>query len=79
MENNWKKIHVGSNPVRIEILKQMLEENGVKSVILNKQDSSYRFGNIELYTHENDEKLALELISQINFEDDNDESERNED
>lgn len=79
MENNWKKIHVGSNPVRIEILKQMLEENGVKSVILNKQDSSYRFGNIELYTHENDEKLALELISQISFEDDNDESERNED
>ena len=38
------------NPNKAEITKQMLEENNINVVMLNKQDSSYlMFGSIELY------------------------------
>tara|TARA_B100000427_G_scaffold326646_1_gene335708 strand:+ start:1143 stop:1349 length:207 start_codon:yes stop_codon:yes gene_type:complete len=46
-----------------EITRQMLEENSVDVVLLNKQDSSYlMFGNIELYVKENQLKKAISLI-----------------
>ena len=52
-----------SNVIEAEMIKQMLETNGISAVILNKQDSSYRFGQIELYVHELDVVAAQELIS----------------
>lgn len=68
MENDWKKILVSPDSIRVEILKQMLEENGIKSVVINKQDSSYRFGNIELYVHQDQEQLATQLINDVKFD-----------
>lgn len=62
MENGWKKLKVYNSPIEAEIVKQMLEENGVPSVTMNKQDSSYLFGKIELYVHEDLEEQALQLI-----------------
>ncbi|ERJ58311.1 putative signal transducing protein [Sphingobacterium paucimobilis] len=62
MEKDWKKIQVYNSAVEAEIVKQMLEENGVHAVLLNKQDSSYLFGKIELYVHEDMEQEALRLI-----------------
>lgn len=62
MEKDWKKIKVYSSAIEAEIVKQMLDENGIPSVTMNKQDSSYLFGKIELYVHEDLEKQALELI-----------------
>jgi len=70
MENDWKKILVSPDSIRVEILKQMLEENGIKSVVINKQDSSYRFGNIELYVHQDQEQLATQLINDVKFDED---------
>ena len=70
MENDWKKILVSPDSIRVEILKQMLEENGIKSVVINKQDSSYRFGNIELYVHQDQEQLAAQLINDVKFDED---------
>tara|TARA_S200000501_G_scaffold372243_1_gene416880 strand:+ start:1045 stop:1251 length:207 start_codon:yes stop_codon:yes gene_type:complete len=46
-----------------EITRQMLEENNIDVVLLNKQDSSYlMFGSIELYVKENQLKKAISLI-----------------
>lgn len=70
MENDWKKILVSPDSIRVEILKQMLDENGIKSVVINKQDSSYRFGNIELYVHQDQEQLATQLINDVKFDED---------
>lgn len=63
MEKNWIKIQVGSNPIEMEITKQMLEEHDIPAVILNKQDSSYRFGVLELYVHESHEAAARLLLT----------------
>ena len=51
------------NLTKAEIIKQMLEENNINVVLLNKQDSSYlMFGPIELYVKKEQLKQALELI-----------------
>ena len=51
------------NPNKAEITKQMLEENNINVVLLNKQDSSYlMFGLIELYVDEKQLKKAKDLL-----------------
>lgn len=64
MEKDWTKITTYYNAVQAEIVKQMLEENNIPAVLLNKQDSSYLFGKIELYVHENLKESALTLIQE---------------
>ena len=69
MKKNWIKIFSSNNPIEIEIIKQMLEENDLFSVILNRQDSSYNmFGTIDLHIIEEDQEKAIELLKQNNNE-----------
>lgn len=52
-----------NNPNTAEITRQMLEENNINVVLLNKQDSSYlMFGPIELYVNEKQLKEATNLL-----------------
>ena len=52
-----------NNPNTAEITRQMLEENNINVVLLNKQDSSYlMFGPIELYVNEKQLKEATDLL-----------------
>lgn len=63
------KILSTSNPNKAEITKQMLEENNINVVLLNKQDSSYNmFGTIELFVPENQEDNATALLNEIEDE-----------
>tara|TARA_B110000014_G_C19732155_1_gene382298 strand:+ start:387 stop:596 length:210 start_codon:yes stop_codon:yes gene_type:complete len=67
MKKNWIKIFSSNNPIKIEIIKQMLEENNLSPVILNRQDSSYNmFGTINLYVTEKEQIIALRLIHKKN-------------
>lgn len=51
------------NPNKAEITRQMLEENDINVVLLNKQDSSYlMFGPIELYVNEEELEKATYLL-----------------
>jgi hypothetical protein len=54
MEKGWEKILETSNELRIEIARQILEENDIEAIILNKKDSSYQIGDIELYVNRDD-------------------------
>ena len=68
MEKNWIKIFTSTNFYQAEIVKQMLIENQIDSVLLNKQDSSHRtFGDIEVYIHKLDFSNAIEamILNQI--------------
>ena len=49
MEKNWVKIYESNDEVKIEMARQILEDNNIDSVILNKKDRSYGFGEFELY------------------------------
>jgi hypothetical protein len=65
MGKNWINIFKSANPIEAEIIKQMLEENNITAVMLNKQDSSYNmFGSIDLYVTEENRTIALQLINE---------------
>ena len=72
MEKGWIKVKTFTKPIEAEIVKQMLEENDVAAVLLNKQDSSYLFGKIELYVYEEDETVANVLINSATFTEEDD-------
>jgi hypothetical protein len=58
-----------NNPNKAEITKQMLEENNINVVLLNKQDSSYNmFGAIELFVTENQKDNATAILKEIEDE-----------
>ena len=58
-----KLIYSTNNTYKAEIIKCMLEENNIKTVLLNKQDSSYNmFGMVEIFVSDDQEEIAKELI-----------------
>jgi hypothetical protein len=63
MEKNWVKIYTSHNYYQAEITKQVLLENEIDAVLLNRQSSSHHsFGNIEVYIHQEDFSRAIELM-----------------
>jgi len=65
MEKDWVKIYETAEDVKIEIARILLEEQGIDSVILNKKDRSYRFGEIELYVHRDNILKAKQLLKNL--------------
>lgn len=64
MASEFSKVFETSNPIDAEIMIQMLHENGIEAVSMNKRDSSYQaFGLIEIYCPANDVVTALHLIN----------------
>ena len=64
MEKDWIKIYSSPQIHKIEIVKGVLGDNNIKSVSINKHDSSYRsFGEIELYVNKEDALKALQIIN----------------
>jgi hypothetical protein len=43
----------------------MLIDNNIPAVIMNKQDSSYRFGFVEVFIHQDNETAAKALIEEF--------------
>jgi hypothetical protein len=67
MEKDWVKIYYTNQPFRAEIIRGMLEENGIKVVLINRQDSSYQValpGMVELFIHNSQENDARQLLAQ---------------
>ena len=63
MDVNWALIYTTGVPYKGELLKAVLEDNNIDSVVLNKQDSSYHFGELELYVKAEDVVKAKRIIS----------------
>ncbi len=66
MDNDWVKIYESSKQYEAEIISGMLEENEIECIIMNKQDSVYLFGEIELYVKREEILRAKTLIQNIN-------------
>ena len=63
MEKNWVKIFTSADYYRSEIIKQVLTEHQIDTVLLNKQSSSHRaFGDVEVYIHQENFSNAIEIM-----------------
>lgn len=65
MEKDWALIYSIGQLYQAEMVKDILEDNGIEVVLLNKQDSFYLFGDIEIYVKHNDVIRAKFLIKDI--------------
>ncbi|HEY1006612.1 MAG TPA: DUF2007 domain-containing protein [Sphingobacteriaceae bacterium] len=67
MNKDWHKIYTTSQAYKAEIVRQVLADHGIEAVILNQQDSSYRFGEIQVYVHGQhaDEARAIVITNEL--------------
>ncbi|QNL51120.1 DUF2007 domain-containing protein [Olivibacter sp. SDN3] len=65
MEKGWKKIFSSTDFFKTEMIRQALIENNIQAVIINKQDSSYRFGQVELYVSGEHEEDAVTIVKEM--------------
>ena len=68
MGNNWVKIHSVSQDYEAEMIKGILEENDIGCVIVNKKDSAYLFGEIEIFVDVEDAFIAKQFILNLKSE-----------
>ena len=62
MEKDWVKIHSTADVIKAEIIKNFLLEHDIKTVVINKKDSSLIIGEAELYVKQKDVLKATHLI-----------------
>ncbi len=62
MNENWQVIYSTQQEYKAEIVKAVLEDNGIKCFSLSKKDSAYLFGEIELYVSPDHILRARQII-----------------
>ena len=63
---DWICIYTSQKQHDAEIIKGLLTFNEINSVVVNKQDSSYMFGEFEVYVSRNDEAKAKTVLLENN-------------
>jgi hypothetical protein len=62
MEKEWVKIFEAPDEMKIEFARQALERIEIDSVIINKKDRAYSFGQFELYVHRDNAIRAKQIL-----------------
>ncbi len=62
MESGWIKIYTSADFFKSELVRQVLIDNEIEAIIMNKQGFPYRLGEVEVYIHEDNFQRALEII-----------------
>jgi hypothetical protein len=63
---DWVCIYSAHKLQEAEIIKSLLSFNEINSVVVNKQDSSYMFGECEVYVNRDDAVKAKYVIDNNN-------------
>ena len=64
MEENWIKAFQSEQMIQAELAREVLDQNGIAAVIVNKQDSSYPiFGMCEVHVLASDLAQAQTIIA----------------
>lgn len=62
MDKDWTLAYTTNTTWKANIIKQVLEDGGVDAVIINKQDSSYLVGDVEIFVKNSELTKAHELL-----------------
>jgi hypothetical protein len=68
MQDNWVPVYSSSQLYEAEMVKNILTDNDIECVIMNKQDSVYMIGDIEVYVPTNETLKAKQLIIEFKGE-----------
>jgi hypothetical protein len=62
MNSNWQKVYTTNMMYRAEIVKAVLEDHELNPVLIDKQDTAYHFGQIEIYVATEEVMYAMKII-----------------
>ncbi|MFC2087092.1 putative signal transducing protein [Bacteroidota bacterium] len=66
MEKDWSLLYTTDKIYESEMLKDFLLSKNIKSIAINKQDSSYKsFGEVEIYVSNRDLNDAKKFLKQF--------------
>ena len=69
MEKGWKEVYMTASDYKANIAKDILENAGIKTVILNQHDSTYTsFGEYRVYVSKENVTKAVELLKELKGE-----------
>jgi hypothetical protein len=60
--DNWTGVYTTQFEHQAEIVKAVLESNDIPSVIINKKDSAYHFGELEVFVNADNVLRANQII-----------------
>ena len=64
MEKDWEKIFSSPLQLKVEMMKSLLAQSEIESIIINRQDSFYKsLGEIELYVKRENILKAIQIIN----------------
>lgn len=63
MEENLREVYSANEMYKINIIRELLEEHKIESIILDQKGSSFLVGEIHLFVNEKDEGRAKEIIA----------------
>ncbi len=66
MEKGWVSIYSSTELHQIDMIKGLLFDNDINAVEINKKDSSYLFGEVELCVRRESVATAIYLIEKAN-------------
>ncbi|MDX9772480.1 MAG: hypothetical protein RBT02_03555 [Bacteroidales bacterium] len=65
MENDWVAIAGFVDDIRSQIAVDRLMTNGINAVAVDKRDSIYKIGEIEVFVHRDNVIIAKEIIKDL--------------
>jgi hypothetical protein len=68
MDIVWVSVFSTGKYYRAQFAVEYLNEHGIESVIVNKQDSTYLFGDVELFVRKEDVIKAKHLLKSAAIE-----------
>jgi len=68
MTAEWVMVYSSNRSYEVEMVKAFLTDNEIECISMNKQDSAYLFGEIEIYVSTANALEARQLIIQFKGE-----------
>ncbi len=65
MEKDWVHVYSTNKDHLAQIAINVLDDNEIESILINKKDSSYLFGEIEVYVKHNNAVKAKYLLKDL--------------
>ncbi len=65
MEKDWVLAYQTGHDYKAAMLKEIFADHNIESVIINKKDSSYKFGDIEVYVNRKNILKAKMLVEKF--------------